>query len=177
MRPSPNGRAPTARPLSKSRFSRPISRMHSAAFTDCARSIKSARGHDPEKRLPLFGGKTRSIEKLASLLPRQLDRKFAVANARAEIFGKAGGCFLAISRDQLGQRQKQRGLRQAVAVDAVVRGFGPGLLKKSKRSPFLFVLGQGLVGRKILRRHSHCCHAIAAKRRPYPRPHVSTACW
>ena len=73
---------------------------------------------------------SRGYRKPASLLlPRQQDRKFAVADARGEVFRVAGCRFLAIGRDQFDQREEQRGLRQAVALDAVVTSFSPGFLQ------------------------------------------------
>src|SRR5579863_4047515 len=89
------------------------------------------------------------------LLPRQLHRKFAVTNARRQAFGVRGGSFLAVGRDQFGEREEQRGLRQAVAVDAFVPRADPCFLEIAERQPLLFVVGDGFVSRLKLRRNAH----------------------
>jgi hypothetical protein len=63
------------------------------------------------------------------LLPCQPDRKLAVANPARQALGEFRHRVLAIGSDQLGERRKQARLRQAVAVDAVVPRFRPGLVE------------------------------------------------
>ncbi len=70
--------ARSARPFSRSRFFPPISKPCCVAFTGCARSIRSA----PSR---LVGRGTKRL-----LLPRQLDRKFAVADAADQGFPRSG---------------------------------------------------------------------------------------
>ena len=53
---------------------------------------------------------------------------------------------LAIGSDQFGERREQAGLRQAVAVDAVVPRFRPGLVEIAERGLFLLVIGQRVAG-------------------------------
>jgi CheY-like chemotaxis protein len=97
-----------------------------------------------------------------SLLSGQIDGEFAVANAGVEIFRVARRGLFAVCRNELGKRQKQRGLRQAVAFNALVRCFRPRVLQITERQLFLLVLGKRFARRKIVCRHSHCNHAIAA---------------
>jgi len=78
------------------------------------------------------------------LLPPQVDRKFAVANPGWQILGIARGRVLAVGRDELCERREQRGLRQAVLIDAVETGFGPGLPQIAQRALLLLVLGNRL---------------------------------
>ena len=80
---------------------------------------------------------------LKRLLPRAVEREFAVADALAETFGEFGGRFLAIGADEFGERGEQAGLRQAIAVDAVEARFGPGFLQIAERHVLLFVIGNG----------------------------------
>ncbi len=67
-----------------------------------------------------------------------------------------GGRFLAISRNQLGQGKKQRGLRQAIAFDAVVLCLRPRLLQITESQPLLFVISHVASCRMDWRRNSHC---------------------
>jgi len=76
------------------------------------------------------------------LLLRQRDRKLAIAHARGEAFDELRYRVFAIGSDQLGERRKQAGLRQAIAIDAIVPCFRPGLVEITQRRLLLFVIGQ-----------------------------------
>lgn len=76
-----------------------------------------------------------------ALLPGLPEREFAVADTRGKPFGESCGGFLAISGDEFGDGGEQAGLREAVAVDAIEAGFGPGFLQITQSHTFLFVVG------------------------------------
>src|ERR1700691_149909 len=95
------------------------------------------------------------VGRFSALLPRDFPGKLAVANTRREILGIARGRFLAVGRDQLGERKEERSLRQAIAVDAFVSRLYPRLLQITQRRPLLFVIGHGLVCRRRLCRNAH----------------------
>ena len=78
----------------------------------------------------------------SALLLRQRQRKFAVADARREPLDEFRDRVFAIGGDQFGQRREQAGLRQAVAVDAIVPRFRPGLVEIAERGLLLFVIRQ-----------------------------------
>ena len=80
------------------------------------------------------------------LLLRQRNRKLAVADARGQALDEFRHRVLAIGADQFGERREQAGLRQAVAIDAVVPRFRPGLVEITQRRLFLFVVGQRVAG-------------------------------
>src|SRR5262245_53504207 len=63
-----------------------------------------------------------------TLLPLQLDRKFAIGDTPGQTLGIAGSGILAISRNQLAESRKQANLRHEVAVDSLEAGVGPGLV-------------------------------------------------
>src|SRR2546423_6647008 len=77
-----------------------------------------------------------------SLLLCQGGRKFAVADPQRKTFNEFRYCVFAIRSDQFGERRKQTGLRQAVAIDAIVPRFRPRLVQIAQRRLFLFVVGQ-----------------------------------
>ena len=52
----------------------------------------------------------------------------------------------AVGADQFGERGEQARLRQAVAVDAIVPRFRPGLVEITERSLLLFMIGQRVAG-------------------------------
>ena len=91
----------------------------------------------------------------SSLLLRQRQREFAVANAGREIFDEFRDRVFAIGRDQFGECGEQAGLRQAVAVDAVVPRFGPSLVELAERSLLLFVVGKRIAGDREGRGMAH----------------------
>jgi len=101
------------------------------------------------------------------LLPRQHDRKFAVADARGEVFRVAGCRLLPIGRDQFDQREEQRGLREAVTLDPVMTGFSPGVLQVAERELLLLVIRHGFPSRESMRRSPHRHFHMGA---PAPRP-------
>src|SRR6266850_2869153 len=80
------------------------------------------------------------------LLLRQRQRKLAVLHASRQAFREFRNRVLAIGRDQFGKRREQARLRQAVAVDAVVPRFRPGLVEVAERSLLLLVVGKRLAG-------------------------------
>src|ERR1700746_210065 len=100
---------------------------------------------------------------MMGLLARQLDRKFAVADAGGEIFGITRRGLFAVGRNKLGESEEQRGLRQAIAVDAVVQRLRPGVLKIAERDAFLVAFGQSAAWREIVRR---CRHPLVRQRSP-----------
>jgi two-component system chemotaxis response regulator CheY len=87
------------------------------------------------------------------LLARQLHREFAIADPWSEVLGIARRRFFAVGGNELHEREEERGLRQAIAVDAVVVRFRPGLLQIAERQPLLLVIRYGLASRDNLRRH------------------------
>jgi len=90
-----------------------------------------------------------------TLLARPLDGEFAVVNARGEAFGVAGGRFLTVGGNELGQRQKKRRLRQAIAVNALMARVNPCFLQITERQSLLLVIGDGFLCRRKLRRNTH----------------------
>ena len=90
------------------------------------------------------------------LLARYFDGEFAVMDAPGELFGVACRCLLAVGGDQLGKRQEERGLREAIPIDPVVARMHPGFLQIAERQPLLFMIGDSFVCRRNLRRNSHC---------------------
>jgi hypothetical protein len=113
--------------------------------------------------------------KARPLLPRQLHRKLAVANSRGKIFRVTGSRFLAVGGNQLGECQEERGLRKAIAIDAVVMRLRPRLLQTNERQALLFVVHHGVARRRILSRRVHCNHVVAARCSVPTRAQVSTA--
>jgi hypothetical protein len=95
-----------------------------------------------------------------ALLLRQPDRELAVAHARGEALGELGHGVLAVGGHQFGQSREHAGLRQAIAVDAVVAGFGPGFVEVAQRRLLLLVIRQGFAGDGIGRRQAHCTQRI-----------------
>ena len=89
------------------------------------------------------------------LLLRQRQRKLAVADAGRKAFDEFRHRVFAIGRDQFGERREQARLRQAVAVDAVVARFRPGLVEVAERGLLLFVVGQRIAVKRI-RRSKRC---------------------
>jgi hypothetical protein len=77
-------------------------------------------------------------------------------DAPGEAFGVVRRCLLAVGGDQLGKRQEQRRLREAVAVDPIVARVHPGFLQIAERQLLLFMIGDSIVCRRNLRRDSHC---------------------
>ena len=90
------------------------------------------------------------------LLARYFDGEFAVMDAPGKAFGVVRRCLLAVRGDQLGQRQEERGLREAVPIDPIVARVHPGFLQIAERQPLLFMIGDSFVCRRNLRRNSHC---------------------
>src|SRR3954470_4160006 len=67
------------------------------------------------------------------LLLRQLDGKLAIADAGGEAVDEFRHRVLAIGADQFGQCREQAGLREAIAVDAVVTRLRPGFVEIAER--------------------------------------------
>ena len=63
-----------------------------------------------------------------------------------EAFDEFRHGILAIGADEFGECGEQAGLRQAIAIDAVVPRFGPGLVEIAQRGLLLLVIGQGVAG-------------------------------
>ena len=82
----------------------------------------------------------------ANLLLRQRQRKFAVAHAGGKALDEFRHRVLAIGGDEFGQCSEQARLREAVAVDAVMARFGPGLVEVAQRRLLLFVIGKRFAG-------------------------------
>src|ERR1700686_3773761 len=83
----------------------------------------------------------------ALLLLRERRRKLAVANAAGKAFHEFGHGVFAVGADQFGEGRKQAGLRQTVAIHAIVPRFRPGLAEIAQRRLLLFVVGQRITGR------------------------------
>src|SRR5580658_9336992 len=81
----------------------------------------------------------------ANLLLCQLNRKLAVADARGKTFDEFRHRVFAVGSDQFGESRKQAGLRQAIAIDAIVPRLCPGLVEITEGSLFLLVIGQWVV--------------------------------
>src|SRR4051812_43706324 len=75
-----------------------------------------------------------------ALLPGDGQREFAIADANREALGELSSSLLAIGRDKLGKSGEQAGLSEAIPVDAVDAGLGPGFMQIAERSPFLFMV-------------------------------------
>src|SRR5215813_7911449 len=90
----------------------------------------------------------------AGLLPRPRG-KLAVADADREAFDEFLDRFLAIGSDQLGHRREQAGLRETIAVDAVMARFRPCLAEIANRLPLLLMVGHGLAGEAERHRMAH----------------------
>ncbi len=88
---------------------------------------------------------------VAAVTASRADREFAVADARGEAFDEFRHRILAIGADQFGECRKQAGLRQAIAVDAVVTRFRPGLVEIAERRLLLFVVGQRVAGGSVMK--------------------------
>src|SRR5665647_555613 len=95
----------------------------------------------------------------------RLEREFAVADAGAEPFGESGGRVLAIGGDEFGEGCEQAGLRQAVAVDAVELGFGPGFMQVAQSYALLLVVRYRLarVSGSPRCRHCHLCPLVSVE--------------
>src|SRR6185369_10413120 len=89
------------------------------------------------------------------LLPGDVDGEFAVADPAGKALDEFRYRVLAIGADELGKGGKQAGLRQAVAVDAVVARFGPGLVEIAQCGLFLLVGGQRRAGGGVGNRLAH----------------------
>jgi hypothetical protein len=76
------------------------------------------------------------------LLLRKRGRKLAVADADRKALDEFRYRIFAVGSDQFGERREQAGLRQAVAVDAVMAGFSPGIVEVAERRLLLFLIGQ-----------------------------------
>src|SRR5438128_1749356 len=100
------------------------------------------------------------------LLPQQGEREFAVADAGGQVFRIARRRVLAVGGDELGERGEQRGLRQAVLVDAIEARLGPSLPQIAQRAPFLLVIGRRLETRRT---HPHHRRAPSNDRIACPR--------
>jgi len=80
------------------------------------------------------------------LLSRELGGELAVADAKGKTLDEFGDRVFAIGSNQLGKGRKQARLRQAIAIDAIVACFRPGLAEIAQRSLLLFVFGQQIAG-------------------------------
>src|ERR1700686_2722232 len=105
-------------------------------------------GHRRAEATPSFGRLCRAMTGFldANLLLRQRDRKLAVADADRQAFDEFRHRVFAVGSDQFGEGCEQAGLRQAVAVDAVVARLRPGLVEIAQRCLLLFVVGQRVAG-------------------------------
>src|ERR1700676_5294051 len=79
-------------------------------------------------------------------LLRQLNRKLAVADAEGRALHEFRHRVFAVGYDQLRERREQAGLRQTVAIDAIVPRLRPGLVEIAERGLFLLVIGQRVAG-------------------------------
>src|SRR5258707_8814402 len=80
------------------------------------------------------------------LLLRQRYRKLAIADADGKAFHEFRHGVLAVGSHQFGECRKQACLREAVAIDAIVPRFRPGLVEIAERGLFLLVIGQRVAG-------------------------------
>jgi hypothetical protein len=92
---------------------------------------------------PSTGEPVRFLETLRGrgLLLRKRDRELPVADAGRKAFDEFRHRVFTIGPNQFGERRKQAGLRQTVAIDAIVPGFRPGLVEVAERGLLLFVIG------------------------------------
>jgi len=67
-----------------------------------------------------------------------------MAHARAQAFDEFRDRILAIGADELSERGKEAGLRQAITIDPVVACISPGLVEVGKSGLLLLVVGQGV---------------------------------
>ena len=82
----------------------------------------------------------------ANLLLRHLYRKLAIAHTQGEAFDEFRDRIFAVGADQFGEGCEQAGLRQAIAIDAIVPCFRPGFVEIAQRRLLLFVVGQWIAG-------------------------------
>src|SRR5258706_7539404 len=81
-----------------------------------------------------------------TLLPRQPSRKLAIADADGKAFRIGRHRVFPIGPDQFGEGCEQAGLRQAVAIDAIMPRLRPGLVEIAERSLLLLMIGQRIAG-------------------------------
>src|SRR5581483_8260214 len=91
----------------------------------------------------------------SGLLPCEADRELAIADAGGKALDEFSHRVLAIGADELGQRREQASLREAIAVDAVMARFGPGLVQIAQGGLFLLVIGQRRAGGGVGNRLAH----------------------
>ena len=126
-------------------------------------TLKAVARHHPRKRVTQYSESVSDANRKAaaywvarssramtagSLLLRQRDRKFAVADAGGEAFHEFRHRVLAVGADQFGEGREQAGLREAVAIDAIVARFRPGFVEIAERGLLLFVIGQRVAGER-----------------------------
>src|SRR5438132_6103297 len=100
------------------------------------------------------------------LLLRQVERKFAVADAQRKPLGESSGRLLAIGRDKFGEGREQTSLREAIAVDAVEARLGPGLVQIAERRALVLAIPHGIVSRNHVNGHAPCRIVAAPPARP-----------
>src|SRR5260370_21374964 len=83
---------------------------------------------------------------VCKLLLRHLRRKLAVADADGKAFHEFRYRVFAVGSDQFGERREQAGLRQAVAIDAIVPRLRPVLVEIAEPGLVLFLIGQRVAG-------------------------------
>ena len=88
------------------------------------------------------------------LLARGREGEFAVADAHGQAFDEFRHRILAIGADQFGEGREQAGLRQAVAIDAIVPRLRPGFVEIAERYSLLLVFGNACRSLDRLRGHA-----------------------
>src|SRR5512139_284935 len=136
------------------------------------------RPHDAgTRRARQVSGDTGQLKVSRLLLPGLLERKFTFANSRTQAIGECGGGLFTIGGYKLRKGRKKAGLRQAVAVNAIVARFRPSLMEVAKCHKFLLAIGYWLarVDRILGYRHfSHMSLGVQADAHSRPKMHVST---
>ena len=80
------------------------------------------------------------------LLSRACGRELAIADAKGKTLDEFGYRVFAVGSDQLGEGREQAGLRQAIAIDAIVSCFRPGFAEVAEGGLLLFLIGQQVAG-------------------------------
>src|ERR1700731_3940886 len=97
-----------------------------------------------KERMDCFAALAMTAER--SLLLRHLNRKLTVADADGKAFHEFCHRVFAVGSDKFGERCEQAGLRQAIAIDAIVPRLRPSLVEIAERGLLLLVIGQRVAG-------------------------------
>jgi hypothetical protein len=89
------------------------------------------------------------------LLPELDHREFAAADAAGETLDELRHRIFAVGADEFRERGEQARLRQAIAIDAIVTRFRPGLVEIIEGGALLILIGQKAVSGRPMGRMRH----------------------